>query len=154
LRKRKKFLIITMASTKVQKKAARPLREKEEAKVKVTEVVTEEDKGEIKVATGLEVAERLMLNAEVVATTVVEVASHLMKMMMDLPWSRKTRSSSNAEITTGEDTEKIEVATVVKEEVREVTEAVTDKSVAAEEIVQEKNAEAEVKVAEAIEVDR
>ena len=43
---------------------------------------------------------------------------------------------------------------MVKEEVREVTEAVTDKSVAAEEIVQEKNAEAEVKVAEAIEVDR
>ena len=85
LRKRKKLLILTMASTKVQKKAARPLREKEEAKVKVTEAVTEEDKGEIKVATGLEVAERLMLNAEVVATTVVEVASHLMKMMMDLP---------------------------------------------------------------------
>ena len=43
---------------------------------------------------------------------------------------------------------------MVKEEAREVTEAVTDKSVAVEEIFQEGNAEAEVKVVVPIVVDK
>ena len=123
--------------------------------MKVKEVARKEETGEIEVVTGLEVVEKLRVNAEVAATIVVEVGSHLMKMMMDLLWSKKTRSNSNVETITGADIEKIEVVIKVKGEVKEeVTEAVTDKSVAAAEIVQEENAEAEVKVVVPIVVDK
>jgi len=94
--------------------------------VKVKEVARKEETGEIEVVTGLEVVEKLRVNAEVAATIVVEVGSHLMKMMMDLLWSKKTRSNSNVETITGADIEKIEVVIKVKGEVKEeVTERET-----------------------------
>jgi hypothetical protein len=123
--------------------------------VKVQEVAKKEETGEKEVVTGLEVVEKLRVNAEVAATIVVEVESHLMKMMMDLLWSKKTRSNSSVETITGADIEKIEVVIKVKGEVtEEVNEAVTDKLVAAAEIVQEESAEAEVKVVVPIAVDK
>lgn len=159
LRKRKKLLIFVIKkSTLVLKKVAMPLGDKEEVEVMVKEVVTEQETGEIEVVTGPEGVEKLRVNVEVAATTVVAVESHLMKMMMDLLWSQQKRSSSNVETITGAETEKTEEATAekgeVKEEAREVTEAVTDKSVVAEEIVQEENAEAEAKVVVPIAVDK